>query len=112
MRFDNEGDKTLDAKTIDFAPIPEVIVDERGGRRVSPSASILSLGLQVVGQSIYVFSVLPNETKAERSFDVYNRAGEYKRSIPLPGGTSDARFISNRIYTITDTSLTAWAPPK
>ena len=112
MKFGSGGNKTLDVKTVDFAPIPEIIVDERDGRRVSPSASILSLGLQVVGPSVYIFSVVPGEKKVERAFDVYNRAGQYKHSIPLPSGTSDARFTSDRVYTITDTSLTAWTSPQ
>lgn len=111
MWFDAGGNKTLDVETIDLAPIPEVIVDERGGRRVDPSASILSMGLQVVGSSVYVFSIVPDDKKAKRAFDVYDRLGQYKHSISLPDETSNARFASDRIYTITDTSLSAWSPP-
>jgi len=112
MRFDAGGTKTLDVETSDPAPIPEVIVDDRGGRRVDPSASIQSLGLQVVGPSVYIFSIVPDDEKADRAFDAYDRAGQYKHSIPLPAETSDAHFAPDRIYTITDTSLMAWAPPK
>jgi len=112
MRFDASGTKTLDVETVDPAPIPEVIVDERGGRRVDPSASILHMGVQVVQESVYVYSIVPDHPEAERAFDVYTRAGRYKHSIPLPDDLADARVTPNRMYTLTDTSLTAWARPE
>lgn len=112
MRFGEGGNKTLDVETVDPAPLPEVIVDERGGRRVDPSASILHMGLQVVQNAVYVYSIVPDHSEVERAFDVYDTSGRYEQSLPLPDDLADARITPDRIYTLTDTSLTAWVRPE
>ena len=110
FRFDAEGNPVFEIETVDPAPIPEVIVDDRGGRRVDPSASIMSLGLQVVNGTLAISSVVEEGVRQDvrRAFDIYSTEGKYQHSIPLPTGTSRARLASGRIYTLTDTSLIAW----
>lgn len=118
MKFDRGGSKTLDTKTIDFAPIPEVIVDERGGRRVSSSASIQSLGLQVVGPSVYVFSVLPEgKRQSEPSMCITMRdsisvqfLSLTARPMPVPppkGSTRSPTRPSRRGLLLSD-SISTW----
>jgi hypothetical protein len=110
MRYNAQGETVFDVETIDSAPIPEVVVDDRGGRRVDPSASILSLDLQITKEKIAILAIVENSSAedVQRAFDIYNTEGQYEHSVPLPKGTSRACLTSNRIYTLTDTSLVAW----
>ena len=88
-------------------------VDVRGGRCVDPSASIMHLGVQVAQEHIFLFSLISDDhPDVERVFDAYNTSGRYEQSVPLPGGLVDARITPDRIYTLTDTSLTAWVRPE
>jgi len=99
------------AHTLEHAGLPRVLTQQNGDVRyvrVHPDAPLVSRSVSLVGPEIHVLTGFLDEQK-KSVMDVYDHeSGAYAYSYALPTATVSARRTDRRLYTIADTTVTAW----
>lgn len=105
-----QGDELYTVDTIEPSDYPEVVVDERGGRRVDPEASPRMIGAHARESILYVSAIADPDGDSQGAIDVYDtRSGEYQYSMEYPSAARRLLVTSDRMYVITrDAELSAW----
>jgi len=99
------------AHTLEHAGLPRVLTQQNGDVRyvrVHPDAPLVSRCVSLVGSEIHVLTGFLDEHRMS-VMDVYDHeSGAYACSYALPTATVSARRTGRMLYTIADTTVTAW----
>ncbi len=97
--------------TLDHPGLPKVLTQHAGDMhyvRIHPDAPLVSRCVSLVGSQIHVLAGFLDGDK-KSVMDVYDfTSGVYRHSYTLPTGTASVRRTDRRLYSIVDTTVTAW----
>ncbi len=102
-RFDASGNMLFYRDMIERFPVPKVMVDARGGRRVDPGAPVAALNMNTDTTYLYVYTRTDANT---RILDVYSQEdGAYLFSYPLPDSLRLSVMHGTSLYGIANDTL-------